>query len=95
MLDRTAISLTNTIDVLRAVGEPTRFRLLSLLSKSDLTVTDLIEILGQSQPRISRHLKLLTEADLLERYQEGAWAYYRAVDEGTGALIVNNLLSRP
>ena len=59
MLDRTAISLDKTIDVLRAIGEPTRLRLLALLSKSDLNVTDLIEILGQSQPRISRHLKLL------------------------------------
>ncbi len=94
MLDRAAISLNKTIDVLRAVGEPTRFRLLALLSKSDLTVTDLIEILGQSQPRISRHLKLLAEAGLLERYQEGAWAYFRAVDEGPGGLIVNDLLAR-
>ncbi len=94
MLERTAIPLNKTIDILRAVGEPTRFRLLALLSKSDLTVTDLIEILGQSQPRISRHLKLLTEAGLLERYQEGAWAYYRMLDEGAGVLIVNDLLSR-
>ena len=94
MLDRTAISLDKTIDILRAVGEPTRFRLLALLSKSDLTVTDLIEILGQSQPRISRHLKLLAEADLLERYQEGAWAYFRAVDAGPGAMITNDLLAR-
>jgi len=94
MLDRTAISLDKSVDILRAVGEPTRFRLLALLSKSDLTVTDLIEILGQSQPRISRHLRLLAEAGLLERYQEGAWAYYRAIDEGPGVLIVNDLLGR-
>ena len=93
MLDRTAISLDKSIDVLRAVGEPTRLRLLALLSKSDLNVTDLIEILGQSQPRISRHLKLLAEAGLLERYQEGAWAYFRARDDGPGGIIVNNLLS--
>jgi ubiquinone/menaquinone biosynthesis C-methylase UbiE len=94
MLDRTAISLDKTIDVLRAVGEPTRLRLLALLSKSDLNVTDLIEILGQSQPRISRHLKLLAEAGLLERYQEGAWAYFRAVEDGSGGLIVSGLLAR-
>lgn len=86
MLDRTAISLDKTIDVLRAIGEPTRLRLLALLSKSDLNVTDLIEILGQSQPRISRHLKLLAEAGLLERYQEGAWAYFRAAEDGPGSL---------
>ena len=94
MLDRAAISLEKTIDVLRAVGEPTRFRMLALLSKSDLNVTDLIEILGQSQPRISRHLKLLAETGLLERYQEGAWAYFRAVGDGPGALIINDLLAR-
>ena len=94
MLDRTAISLDKAIDVLRAVGEPTRLRLLALLSKSDLNVTDLIEILGQSQPRISRHLKLLAEAGLLERYQEGAWAYFRAVEDGSGGQIVKALLTR-
>ncbi|MCP4184432.1 MAG: metalloregulator ArsR/SmtB family transcription factor [Hyphomicrobiales bacterium] len=94
MLDRTAISLDKTIGVLRAVGEPTRLRLLALLSKSDLNVTDLIEILSQSQPRISRHLKLLAEAGLLERYQEGAWAYFRAADDGPGAQIVSGLLAR-
>ena len=94
MLDRTAISLDKSIDVLRAVGEPTRFRLLALLSKTDLNVTDLIEILGQSQPRISRHLKLLAEAGLLERYQEGAWAYFRTIDDGPGSQIVKDLLER-
>ena len=65
-----------------------------LLAQSDLTVTDLTEILGQSQPRISRHLKLLTEAALLERYQEGAWAYYRLVDQGLGSGIINALISQ-
>ncbi len=94
MLERAAISLNKTVDVLRAVGEPTRLRLLALLSKSDLTVTDLIEILGQSQPRISRHLKLLAEAGLLERYQEGAWAYFRMIDEGANVSIVSYLLAQ-
>ena len=94
MLERAAISFDKTINVLRAIGEPTRFRLLVLLSRSDLNVTDLIEILGQSQPRISRHLKLLAGAGLLERYQEGAWAYFRAVESGAGAFIVNDLLAR-
>ncbi len=47
------------VDLLKAAGEPTRLRLLALLAAGDLTVTDLTEILGQSQPRISRHLKLL------------------------------------
>jgi len=71
------LALDQTVNLLRAAGEPTRLRLLALLAEGDLTVSDLIAILGQSQPRISRHLKLLSEAGLLERYQEGAWAYFR------------------
>lgn len=86
-------SLENMVDILRAAGEPTRMRLLALLAESDLTVSDLIEILGQSQPRISRHLKLLAEAGLLERYQEGAWAYYRAVNGGVGGGVVEQILT--
>lgn len=53
-----AFGLDKLVDLLKAAGEPTRFRLLALLAAGDLTVTDLTEILGQSQPRISRHLKL-------------------------------------
>ncbi len=75
------LSLDSMVTFLRAAGEPTRLRLLALLSKMDLTVSDLTDILGQSQPRISRHLRLLVEAGLAERYQEGAWAYFRCIDE--------------
>jgi DNA-binding transcriptional ArsR family regulator len=53
--------------VLRGAAEPTRLRILALLAEMDLTVSDLTEILRQSQPRISRHLKLLAEAGLVER----------------------------
>ncbi|MGH2340726.1 ArsR/SmtB family transcription factor [Segnochrobactraceae bacterium EtOH-i3] len=70
---------------LKAAGEPTRLRLLALLSVGDLTVKDLTTILGQSQPRISRHLKLLTEAGLIDRFPEGAFAYYRLADRGEAA----------
>ncbi|HEY0121113.1 MAG TPA: metalloregulator ArsR/SmtB family transcription factor, partial [Rhizobium sp.] len=76
MMDLVKLGLDDLVDVLKAAGEPTRLRLLALLAAGDLTVTDLTEILGQSQPRISRHLKLLGEADLIDRYQEGAWAYF-------------------
>lgn len=85
--------LDELVDVLKTAGEPTRFRLLVLLAAGDLTVTDLTEILGQSQPRISRHLKLLTEEALIERYQEGAWAYFRLRQEGNGAALVQTLLA--
>ncbi|HCV28449.1 MAG: metalloregulator ArsR/SmtB family transcription factor [Dehalococcoidia bacterium] len=62
---------------LRAAGEPTRLRLLALCARSELTVTELTQILRQSQPRVSRHLKLLVEAGLLGRFREGQWAFYR------------------
>ena len=68
--------LNEMVDVLKAVAETTRLRILFLLERGDLTVSDLTKILGQSQPRVSRHLRLLTEAGLIERYQEGAWAYF-------------------
>lgn len=93
MLRKTQLPLDLSVNLLKAAGEHTRLRLLSLLSRSDLTVSDLIDILGQSQPRISRHLKLLSEAGLLERYQEGAWAYFRAVDDGAPAEFIGSLLA--
>ena len=65
------------LEALRGLAEPTRLRLIALLAESDLTVTELVDILGQSQPRLSRHLKLLTEAGLLERSPEGVHAYFR------------------
>ena len=77
---------------LKAAGEPTRLRLLALLSVGDLTVKDLTTILGQSQPRISRHLKLLTEAGLIDRFPEGAFAYYRLADRGGEADTLARLL---
>ncbi|MFZ1813797.1 MAG: metalloregulator ArsR/SmtB family transcription factor [Rhizobiaceae bacterium] len=80
--------------MLRAAGETTRVRLLALLSVCDLTVTDLIDILGQSQPRISRHLRLMTEAGLVQRYSEGAWAFFRMADEGAAARLAFEIVSR-
>ena len=73
------------VAMLRAAGDPTRLRLLLLLREAELTVSELIEIVGQSQPRVSRHLKLLGEAGLLERFKEGSWVFYRAADRGKGA----------
>ncbi|MCF6368207.1 ArsR/SmtB family transcription factor [Rhizobium halophilum] len=87
------LPLDTLVDVLKSVGEPTRYRLLALLAAGDLTVSDLTEILGQSQPRISRHLKLLAEEDLIERYQEGAWAYFRLKQDGGAAALVQTLLA--
>ncbi|NLH82512.1 MAG: metalloregulator ArsR/SmtB family transcription factor [Phyllobacteriaceae bacterium] len=77
---------------LRAGGEPTRLRILTLLEAGDLTVKDLTFVLGQSQPRISRHLKLLTEAGLVERFPEGAWVYYRLAETGPLATLARGLV---
>jgi SAM-dependent methyltransferase len=75
-----ALSLDAALAALRAAGEPTRLRILALLAEGELSVSDLTDILGQSQPRISRHLKLLVEAGLIERHREGAWAFFRLAD---------------
>ncbi len=80
------LSVEELLAVLRAVGESTRLRLIALLAESELTVKDATTILGQSQPRISRHLKLLTEAGLVQRFPEGAWVYHRLGDGAAGEL---------
>jgi ubiquinone/menaquinone biosynthesis C-methylase UbiE len=67
---------------LEAAGEETRLRILCLLDEAELTVSELVAILGQSQPRVSRHLKLLTDAGLAVRQREGAWAFFRLADSG-------------
>ena len=78
---------------LRAAAEPTRLRLLALCAHGELTVTELTQILGQSQPRVSRHLKLLCDAGLLTRVREGTWVFYALADGadsepgGVGRLI--------
>lgn len=69
--------LDRVATVLKAVGEPTRLRILSLLARGELTVSEIVQVLGQSQPRVSRHLKLLSEAGVIERLPEGAWVFYR------------------
>ena len=79
---------------LKAAGEDTRLRVLVLLSEAELTVSDLTQILRQSQPRISRHLRLLVEAGLIERFREGAWAFFRMAEQGGGAELARTLIAR-
>jgi len=78
---------------LKAMGEETRLRILCLLAEAELTVSELTEILRQSQPRISRHLKLLTEAQLVERFREGSWAFFRRAEHGPAAAVAAHLVS--
>jgi len=77
---------------LKACAEPTRLRILALVTGGDLAVKDLTEILGQSQPRISRHLKILAEARLVERWPEGSWVYYRLAEDGGGPALARACL---
>jgi ArsR family transcriptional regulator len=80
------------VDCLKSIAEPSRLRILRLLADGDLTVSDLTAILGQSQPRVSRHLKLLIDAQLINRWQEGSWALFRLVSSGAKADLVQSLL---
>jgi len=88
------ISTDKLLTALRAAGEPTRLRILALLAEGERSVKELTDILGQSQPRISRHLKLLTEAGLVSRFAEGAWAFFRLVDTGPAGEICANIVDR-
>jgi ArsR family transcriptional regulator len=82
------------VGALRAAGEATRLRLLALLAEGEHSVKDLTKILGQSQPRVSRHLKLLADAGLVTRNAEGAWAYYRLADSEAAAELGRWLVER-
>ncbi|MEL7310554.1 MAG: metalloregulator ArsR/SmtB family transcription factor [Pseudomonadota bacterium] len=80
------------IALLKSAAEPTRLRLLQLCARGELSVSDLVSVLGQSQPRVSRHLKLLCDAGLLERYRDGHWMYFRVPLLGPGADLAHRLL---
>ena len=79
------------LSALRACAEPTRLRLLALAARGAFCVMELTEILGQSQPRLSRHLKLLCDAGVLERVREGANVWFGLPPE---AGLVEDLLAR-
>lgn len=65
------------LDIFRALADPTRIRIMLLLLKMELAVGELAQILEQSQPRISRHIRILDEAGLAERRKEGSWVFLR------------------
>jgi ArsR family transcriptional regulator len=94
MLSRSSVALDAMVDTLKAAAESSRLRILLLLSRGDLTVSDVTEVLNQSQPRVSRHLKLLLDADLIERYQEGSWAYFRLSDSEAAREFVSGAIAR-
>jgi ubiquinone/menaquinone biosynthesis C-methylase UbiE len=77
---------------LRAAGETTRVRILFLLAHGEANVSELTQILGQSQPRVSRHLKLMTEAGLISRHKEGNWVLFRLREEGVGGALSRSIV---
>lgn len=86
------MSLNDILIALKAAGEETRIRILALFKSGEFTVTELVSILRQSQPRISRHLRLLCEAGLLERHREGTWIFYRLSEKGLKADFAKALM---
>ena len=88
--------MDHLIKALKATGEPTRLRILAALTQYELTVTELVSLLGQSQPRVSRHLKLLLEAGLVSRFQEGSWVFQRLNESSLTAQITQMIdFTRP
>ncbi|MDH3976882.1 MAG: metalloregulator ArsR/SmtB family transcription factor [Gammaproteobacteria bacterium] len=82
-----------TLQALKASADQTRLRLLALLAHGEATVGELQEILEQSQPRVSRHLRLLDEAGLVEKFRDGHWVYYRLSSADTYRSFVSQLLA--
>src|SRR5580692_3956668 len=93
-MDTERLAFPALTTMLKAAGEATRLRILALIAEAELTVSDLTEILRQSQPRLSRHLRLLAEAGLVERFREGSWAFFRLAERGGGADIARALIAR-
>src|SRR4051812_31060606 len=87
------VSMDEMLGALRAIAEPSRLRLLILCARGELTVSELAQILGQSQPRVSRHLKLLCEAGLLDRFREGSWVFYRLSGGSAASALARHLVA--
>ena len=85
--------MTQAVEGASAAGEPTRLRILALLAREELAVLELGQILDQSQPRVSRHLKLLADAGLVERFPDGSWVFYRPATRGPGARLAADILA--
>jgi ubiquinone/menaquinone biosynthesis C-methylase UbiE/DNA-binding transcriptional ArsR family regulator len=86
------LTADQTVEALRAAGEPTRLRILSLLASEELSVMEMSRILDQSQPRVSRHLKLMTDSGLIERFPDGARVYYRLSHDAQARRLIDTVL---
>jgi DNA-binding transcriptional ArsR family regulator/protein-L-isoaspartate O-methyltransferase len=86
-------NIEQVVQTLKNLAEPTRLRLVTLLGHGELTVGEICRVVGQSQPRVSRHLRLLTEAGLLDRFREQQRVYYRTPAGSPRAGWLNELLA--
>src|SRR6185437_12113914 len=84
---------TTVLGWLKAAGEDSRLRLLALCARQELSVSDLAAALRQSEPRVSRHLKILCDAGLLERLRQGQWVHYRLAQTSVAASFVQGLMA--
>ena len=89
-----SLELDQVANILMALGEPARLRLVALLVDGELTVTELTKTTGMSQPRVSRHLKILVGAGVLQRFREAHWVYYRLPNRGEPAALARAALDR-
>ncbi|WP_174298717.1 ArsR/SmtB family transcription factor, partial [Sphingomonas bacterium] len=80
--------MATALDIFRALADATRLRILALLRTMELSVGELAQVLGQSQPRVSRHVKILVDAGLAERRKEGSWVFVAlGVADRTGPVL--------
>lgn len=79
--------MTPLLNIMRALADPTRMRIALLIRQLELSVSEVVQILGQSQPRVSRHIRILDEAGIAERRREGAWVFLRPGPMLTGGVL--------
>jgi DNA-binding transcriptional ArsR family regulator len=82
------VSVSQLIDIFRALADPTRLRVVALLREMELAIGELAAVLDQSQPRVSRHVRILVEAGIVERRREGSWVFLRIAENGPLAEII-------
>ena len=85
--------MSDTLRHLKALADETRLRLALVLQRYELSVNELVTLLGMGQSRVSRHLKILTEAGLLRARRDGLWVFYSASETGPGRAFLDGVLS--
>jgi ArsR family transcriptional regulator len=83
-----------TENLFRALADPTRLRIMRLLGSMELAVGEVAQVLGQSQPRVSRHVGILCDAGLAERRREGSWIFLRATKDGADSPAIRSDITR-